>query len=151
MQLNFNPTDLTGFLIEFSSLSRAAMPKVSGAFIFGLGRAAKSVMSAKVYQLLHPKTFGTALKEFTSAYKPLFKKFDATFEAGKVFKTAKSLRSAYNFLGIVDVLGDLVVTSDLDKTIFGFLPGAGLLELAATVVNAFTGMRLLNARFILIG
>jgi hypothetical protein len=53
---------------------------------------------------------------------------------------------AANVLGIVDVLADLFVSSDLDQSWLSLIPGTGIVEGGAALINAFTGGNILHAR-----
>jgi hypothetical protein len=53
---------------------------------------------------------------------------------------------AANVLGIVDVLADLFVSSDLDQSWLSLIPGSGIVEGGAALINAFTGGNILHAR-----
>ena len=68
-------------------------------------------------------------------------------------KGAKAIKGlTAGVLGIADIAMDLAIQSDLDKTVFGFLPGSGLIEVIAASLNwglSLIGVRsnFLNARF----
>lgn len=76
--------------------------------------------------------------------------FKAAASAGKatftVCKTAKFAK-AMNIIGVADIAGDLLVNSDADGTWWNLIPGAGIIQFGAAVINSVTGTELLKAKF----
>jgi len=74
----------------------------------------------------------------------LIKASSAVVKGAKAASKAKS--AALGILGAADVAGDLLVKSDIDNSVFTFVPGAGLVEGGAAIINACFGTNYLNAR-----
>lgn len=64
----------------------------------------------------------------------------------KIATTAKYAK-AMNIVGAIDLVGGAVVESDVDKEWYSVIPGSGIVELGAGIVNYFAKTNYLNAKF----
>lgn len=106
-------------------------PKVRGGIIVGLALGAGKFLKVSWSEGVS-KAFSGGLKSSRSV--------------GKLMANAKYAK-ALNILGLVDIIGASVVQSDVDKGYFGLIPGAGLVELGASIINQAFGTDFLNARW----
>lgn len=145
-EFDFDIADLSYFIVDLTAITRAALPRVSGAFIVGIGRAIKSLLDVPLKSLIRPSSIKAAVKGFTGAYRPFLP--GKSFKPHKFIKTKVGALKAYKAIGIADVVTDVLIKSSIDFTVLGFIPGSGLVEFGAAIFNIITGANVLDAHFI---
>lgn len=103
-------------------------------------RGAAMISAARSVNTFGRVTWNSGMKY---AFKPAAKTFSNSMH---LMSTAKFAKAA-NILGIIDLAGSYLVESSVDDKWYSAIPGSGIIELGAAVINSVAKTDYMGAQF----